>query len=202
MYAKVRDLPESIQSALRAVSYGAADIEVRAAEKVSPQVCGGDGKRGFCVLIMLATGQREELIGSWGGSNMFNPQNQVDLDSADYPIPDGVAVIKGTMGYPRTFATLYLAPSNIAKLLPAPTELDPRDRWILYTFSGLNSMGRRNEWARYRDTPSEADLNRLAAAGYLKRSRNGATQITTEGKNALNRKHGGLERVEHPNHAR
>ncbi len=200
MYAKVRDLPDSVQTALSSVSYGAADIEVRAAEKVSPQVAGGDGKRGFVVLIMLATGEIKALVGSWGGSNMFNLQNQVDLDSADYPVPDGVAIIKGTIGYPRTFATLYLAPSNVAKLLPAPATLDPRDRWILYTFSGLNSMGRRNEWERKSDHPSETDLNRLAAAGYLKRSKNGATQITTEGKNALNRQHGGL--VEHPRHAR
>jgi hypothetical protein len=196
MYAKIRELPESVRRALESVRYGAADIEVIAAERVSPSGASGSGMRAFVVIVDLATGECKHMQGSWGGSNMFNPQNQVDLDTQDYPIPAGVAVVKGSTGYPRTFATLYLAPQNMAKLLPAPIELDARDQWILYTFDGLNSRGRRDEWDRERDPPSEADLNRLAARGLLKRSRNGATQITTKGKNALGRRGG--QRVPHP----
>jgi hypothetical protein len=178
------------------VRYGATDIEVIAAESVSPSGISGDGMRAFVVIVDLASGQCKSMQGSWGGPNMFNPQNQVDLDRADYPIPEGVAVVKGTTGYPRTFATLYLAPQNVAKLLPAPVELDARDQWILYTFDGLSSKGRRWEWDRERDQPSEADLNRLAAHGFLKRAKNGATQITTEGKNALGRRGG--QTIDHP----
>ena len=142
-------------------------------------------------------GETKSFEGSWGGANMFNPGNAVDLDKTQRPLPEGFAVIKGSTGN-FMHAYILLNPNNLAKFLPInDVELSPRDRWILYTFDGLTSAGRKDEWRYSRDIPSEDDLNRLAEMGYLKRSRNGATKITTEGKNALGRRAG--ERISHPN---
>jgi hypothetical protein len=197
IYSKVSDLPDSLQSALKSIGYGRNDIQLEAKERVNPQVAGGDGRRGFCLIINLETGEKKEMVGSWGGSNMFNQSNAVDLDSIDYAIPLNVGVIKGTQGN-KTYATITLHPNNIVGLLKGETVgLSMRDRWILYTYKSLTSAGRKNEYDRNRDKPSEEDLNRLAGLGYLKRSKNGATQITTEGKNALMLEYG-YQTIEHP----
>lgn len=197
IHSKVKDLPECIQSALKSVGYGRADIRIDAAEKTDPGAASGSGQKAFCIIINMATGEVKEMFGSWGGQNLFNADNQVDNDRSLYDIPSGYAVIKGSIGG-QVYAYMTVHPDNIVKYLPVhDVELDARDKWILYTFDGLTSAGRRNEWERCNDKPSEDDLNRLAAKGYLKRNKNGATQITTEGKNALGRKAG--VSVEHPN---
>lgn len=197
MYSKVIELPECIQTALKSIGYGRVDIEIEAKEKVSPSVAGGDGYKGFCMIINMETGETKRMEGSWGGSNYFSQDNQVDLDANMYTIPNNFAVIKGVTGY-KVFADMYINPSNMAKYLPAKIEMDPRDRWILYTFKGLTSAGRKDEWNRSRDKPSEEDLNRLAALGFLKRSSNGATKITTEGRNALGLEYS-YQTIKHPN---
>lgn len=198
IYSKVSELPETLQSALKSIGYSGKDIRLEAKEEVSAQVMGGDGRRGFCIIVNLSTGEKKEMIGSWGGANMFNTTNAVDLDSSSYAIPLDVAVIKGSMGN-SVFADITLHPKNIIGLLgTSKAQLDERDRWILGTFKGLTSAGRKYEWARNNDVPSEDDLNKLAGLGYLKRSKNGATQITTEGKNALNLKYS-YETIYHPN---
>lgn len=195
VYSLVSELPDTLQTALQSIGYHRKDIELIASETVSRHVSGGQGYRGFCVIVNLSTGERKAEIGSWGGANMFNPNNAVDLDTSEYNIHPGFAVIKGSQG-DKTFATIYLHTENIVKFLPAKIEMDSRDSWILYTFDALTSAGRKNEWDRHNDKPSENDLNRLAGLGYLKRSKNGATQITTDGKNALGRKVG--QTINHP----
>ena len=74
LYVQTRELPPSLQSALQSVGYGRRDIAVYAAETTSVACAGGQGQRGFVLLVNLATGSRESHQGSWGGPNMFNPQ--------------------------------------------------------------------------------------------------------------------------------
>lgn len=200
VYSLVKDLPDILQSKLKSIGYHRQDIELEACETVSEYVPSGTGLRGFCIIVDLSTGKSTERIGSWGGSNMFSPQNSVDNNTNEYPIPMNVAVIKGTKGN-NIFATIYLHKDNVVKFLPATkNELDDRDRWILFTYSGLTSAGRKNEYEREGDKPSEDDLNRLAGKGYLKRSKNGATQITVDGRNALNLEFG-YQTIYHPNNS-
>lgn len=175
MYANVRELPNIVQEQLNGVGYGRADILIEAREKVSPQVSGGDGQRGFCIIIDMISGNVKHMMGSWGGANMFNPRNQVDLDSQMYEIPENVAVITGSIGG-SVFATVTLNPKNVAKFLPAKSELTKEQASVLYSFKALKSA--------YRPKYSEECLNELAEMGFLKRSKNGATRITTAGKNA------------------
>ena len=131
MYARVKDLPDCIQTALRAVSYGRPDISIEASERVSPMDPGSDGRRGFCMIVELATGRTEHHQGSWGGANMFNPQNRVDLDRNTYQIHEGVAVISGSTGYKGTYATVALNAANMALLLPPAPEVTEREQDIL-----------------------------------------------------------------------
>ena len=191
MYVKVNDLPDIVRSKLNDVKYGRVDIEVQAREKVSPASGSGDGYQSFCIIINLSNNDVKHLTGSWGGANMFNPGNQVDLDTKSYDIPDGFVVITGSVGGSKpTYASISMNPNNIAKFLPEKTGLTERQATILYTYKGLNPRGRKDYWDRWdsdmkRAKPSEDELNELATMGLLKRSKNGATQITTDGRNAF-----------------
>ena len=95
MYTQVKDLPESIQSALSSLGYGRKDISLEVAESISPRVGGGDGLRGFCCIVNIENGERKTDVGSWGGSNMFQESavNRVDSDDNNYIIPPNFAVI-------------------------------------------------------------------------------------------------------------
>lgn len=194
MYTKLTDLPDTIQSALNKLSYYKKDISIEVAESVSPFVGGGDGQRGFCVILDIVTGQSEIKMGSWGGSNAFSPNNQVDCDTESYKIPANMAVIKGSQGTDRVYATLYLSPDNVIKALPVRIELEPRLKWILYGYKGLTSAGRKNEYDRNNDKPNANDLKKLVDMGLLKQNKAGVCQITTEGKNVFKP----LETVYHP----
>lgn len=183
MHIETKSLPESLKAALRAVGYGAADIGVRVTETYSAQSCANDGQRGFTMAVNIATGERDEHHGSWGGANPFGA-NAVDSDGTARPLAPGFVVVQGTTGYPRTFATLLVHPSNAAPLLPAKAELTDRQRSILGQFAGLTSAGRKNEWERYpASKPTEAEIAELVARGLLKQNKAGAISITTEGKN-------------------
>jgi hypothetical protein len=172
-------LPESIRSALKSVEYYAKDIGIQGKETESVMCyTSGDGCRGFVLIVNLETGECKSMQGSWGGSNLFNPTNAVDLNDNEYPMHSGVAVIKGTTGYPRTFASITLHPSNITPLLPTvdPTLTDEEKR-MLAEFRSLKPA--------YRNTKGkESMIASLVSRGYLKQNKAGATQITTEGKNA------------------
>lgn len=194
MYTKLTDLPDTIQKTLHSLGYHSKDISLEVSESVSPFVGSGDGLRGFCVILDIITGQSETKMGSWGGSNAFSPNNSVDCDTSSYKIPSNVAVIKGTTGRDRVYATITLSPENVIKALPLPTELDQRLKWILFGYKGLTSSGRKNEYDRYRDKPSAEDLKKLVELGLLKMNKAGVCQITTEGKNCFK----ALEHVEHP----
>lgn len=189
-YTKICDLPESLRSTLTELGYACKDVEVVARELVSRNYAGSAGQKGFCAIVDLATGRHTIELGSWGGANMFSPDNAVDLDGKSYAIPPNVAVITGSSGGRGTFATVYVRPDAIAPLLPPAAEVTARQRWILYCFDAYTSAGRKDEFRRVSYTgrgPSDVELDALVSRGFLKRNRAGATQITTEGKNAVDR---------------
>ena len=176
MYIATKELPSVLRSVLSSISYGSRDISVITKEKVSLIDMGGAGRRAFSIIVCLATGETKEYFGSWGGANMFNPNNQVDLDDKEYVIPEGFAVIQGSES-DQVFAKIILNPRNIVPWLPAASDTSDDEQAMLAQFRGLKPA--------YRQTRGkEAMIDSLVARGYLKRSKNGATQITTLGKNA------------------
>jgi hypothetical protein len=125
--------------------------------------------------------------GSWGGSNMFT-SNPVDAGGAPVELPENAAVVKGTRGYPRTYATIYAHPRAVSGYLlpsaaPSADVVSDQDQQALYCFACIKGGAYRKDELRRREV-SEATIGSLIARGYLKRSANGATQITTMGKNA------------------
>lgn len=182
MYVQTSELPETLQSALLSCGYHRKDIEVEARETASVRVGGGSGYRGFVVLVDIATGRQETHTGSWGGANMFNPKNAVDLDGTERPIVPGLAVIKGSQGGGRpVYATIALHPDNVAKYLPAPPAVTEREGKIL-GYIPYKSDYRKKELERMGATAEEVEA--LVSRGFIARNRGGAMSLTTAGRNA------------------
>ena len=138
--------------------------------------------RGFDVLVELATGHTERHTGSWGGINIFNPTNPVDLDDNEYTLPFGGALIKASEGYKGVYASIVLNPRNVAKLLPPSSdEVSDHERAILNIFGALKSSYRKEELSRIGATEEEIDS--LVSREFLKQNKVGI-QITVLGKNA------------------
>lgn len=206
MFVQTKDLPPTLQSALASVHYGRADVEIKASETYTLLALGGSGYRAFVIVVDLASGGSQITRGSWGGSNMFNQQNNVDGDTTERPLPPGFAVIRGREGGDRPVsASISVNPATLAPMIAAPTiELSDIERLVLAWHKGLTSAGRRSEaerfaydrangYGRCKDKPRvpqaqtladiEAAKTSLAAKGLLKIAKNGAASITTEGKN-------------------
>jgi len=183
-HVAVKALPPSLRSALESVGYGRADIGVSPAERYTMANGGDAGCRAFTMCVDLATGRREIAWGSWGGANMFNPSNHVDLDTTPRAIPEGCAIISGQEGGGRpVWASIRVNPSSLAPLLPAVASVSDKERAILRTVRGYKGGDyRRTELARIGAT--DADMRALADRGLLKINRAGAVSITTEGRNA------------------
>jgi hypothetical protein len=186
MFIPVASLPPSLRNALAEVGYGRTDIAVKASEREAFSSGGASGCRSFAVMVNLATGEFKVTYGSWGGPNMF-VRNAVDCDMTEYDIPANGAVIMGSEGGGRpTYASISVAPSTLAPMLPAVPALDEHDNAILNAIGGLKSGPYRKE-ALARIPGLNDRLDSLVAKGLLKRSSNGATSITTAGKNARRR---------------
>lgn len=177
MYANIRDLTHSLQSALKRLEYNRADISVEAKETVDISGCAGDGMRCYYAIVSLDGSIPTEIqYGSWGGQNMFETKRP-DVDQKQHVIPPGIAVITGTSGGRGNFARITLHPSNIAALLPAKTEITAEQRDMLESFVSLKPA--------YRPKYSAESIQALVELGLLKQNKAGATQITTAGKNAV-----------------
>jgi len=188
MYAPVDTLPDSIRRALQTVRYGRRDISIEAAERTTLSDAGSAGQKAFVILVNLESGQTKTTWGSWGGPNMFNPRNPVDLDTREYPIPDNGAVIQGSVGN-STYARVLISPSTIAPLLPKADKVPDHEARILYCYVAIKGgQSRRDELAwvvrKHPGLDLEQAIEALISNGYLKRNKAGATQVTTEGKNA------------------
>jgi hypothetical protein len=190
MHIETKQLPRSLQAALVGVGYGRRDIALRARDSYCLQQGSGKGGRAFVVAVNITTGQRQATHGSWGGANMFNPQNHVDLDTTKRPLPPGFAIIEGSEGGGRpVYATISVHPDNLAKLLPAApsVELSKQDKNALNIIGGIKSGYRANEFSRAGLGPYGPDnphVVKLVELGFLKVNRAGAISITTAGRNA------------------
>ena len=188
-YYDVKDLPDPLARALKAVKYGKKDIRVVPRSNYSVMGAGEDGFREFVVAVNLITGAWEVEKGSWGGANMFT-SNAVDLDARVRPLPPNGAIIKGSEGGGKpVHAVIYIHPDNLADVLPAGTE-DPLTedenkalqivehnrgtyRAEYFNRHGLGVYGRTNPV-----------LLSLAKKGLLKLTGTGVV-VTTQGKNLV-----------------
>jgi len=180
----IKTLPTSVQEALRGIGYWYRDINVVPAEKVSPSSVSGQGSRSFFTVLSLdGSVTPSTSFGSWGGSNPFEAK-QADLDTTEYHIPLGGAVIKGNKG-DKVFASLYVNPLNVAPLLPIKTDLAPRQVKILAILRGIKPSFRKEWYERsIGTTPSQEEFLALQAKGLIKINKAGSVSITTDGKNA------------------
>src|SRR5262249_44816646 len=133
MHAKVNSLPSSVQRVLAALRYAKADISVTARERFSVADGGAAGRRAFVCVVNLESGESKTLYGSWGGANMFNPSNAVDLDDTLRPILPNMVVIRGSEGN-GIYASIEVAPETLAPMLPAAPTVDDRDAGILAAY--------------------------------------------------------------------
>lgn len=197
MHVQTKELPQAIISALKSVGYNRPDIKIETRETISAFCAGQDGMRAFVVTVNLSTGERKESFGSWGGSNMFNPTNQVDLDSRQFELVPGFVVIKGSGGGHGCFATIYANPATVAPMLPSADaqELTPDQKEVLRVYRTIRS-GCRGEYltGAYRGsygsycndlTQKRVDdaLAELSRMGFIKINKAGAASVTTAGKN-------------------
>lgn len=187
-HVEVKELPAPVLTALKAVGYNRADIEVRAEESVVLGTYGaGAGRQAFAVLVNLDTGEHVARRGSYGGINMFDRENPVDNDQSAYPLPPNGVAITGSRGgtYPVT-ATLHIPTSMVSRILTAGPreELPTAELHALYAHGCLKGGEYRREHLRRHQVPASV-VDDLVARDLLKRNKAGATTITTAGRNAL-----------------
>ena len=183
-YQLVSNLPQCLIDALKSVAYNKRDIEILPRDKTSISYAGGDGRRGFAILVNLSTGEHKTYTGSWGGANAFNQNNQVDLNTQNYTIPENGAVILGSEGN-KTFATIYLNPKNVLAALSEGDVLSDLDRKIMYAYGCLKSGPYRNEELNrcgVKDPKNDPNVLSLISRKFLKIDGRGI-QMTTEGRN-------------------
>lgn len=184
-YISTATLPSHIQSILKEIDYRGKDINLEAKVDISVLGCANDGCRAFYATFSLSEGKHKVVYGSYGGANMFE-RHQPDHDDSMHTIPEGFGCLKGQTGHKGSFATLYVNPANVARMLPEIPEITDREKYLLACFRGLTSNGRAREWTdNPHKKPTEVELTALSSKGWLKISKNGATSITTEGKNAV-----------------
>lgn len=185
-YMEVKNLPPSLQKALREVHYGKKDIKVEPAATYMVQGGSGAGQRAFAVAVDLASGQTKVLKGSWGGENAFE-RRQVDVDRTQYPLPFNGAVIVGVEGGGQpVYAVVYVNPANLQALLPSGADEALPDNEIK-ALQIIKSMkpGYRGQYFMDNDlgpyTAQNPTLLALVKKGLVKATGAGI-QITTAGK--------------------
>lgn len=182
-HVPIKELPDAVRAALAAVDFHQVDIPIDITDTVSPQECAGDGEKPFFIVVDLANSAHEIMWGSWGGANMFNPRNRVDLDGTHRPIPPGQLFIKGHISSRPTWATLYISPADVSRMLPPPPPpLNNREALILGIFVQLNSKGRKEYLLNHHINQSEVDS--LVSQGFLTKNKTGAIGVTTLGRNS------------------
>src|SRR3990167_3338349 len=165
-------LPTAIRAALLEVGYGRADIAVHAAESTTLNGACGDGRKSFVALVNLVDNSHQIIWGSWGGANIGNPDNRVDLDPNNYPIPKNMVVIKGAIGGCQpVYASIQAHPSNFATLLPISINVTDKQKSILRAYWHLKSGSYRQEELQ-RVGAEASDLDALVSLGLLRRSAN------------------------------
>lgn len=129
IYSKVADLPDVLQRVLREVGYHCKDVELVAATTYSVAGSSGDGYRAFTAAVDLREGAYTVIWGSWGGANIFNLRNAVDLDTRTRDLPVDGVVVQGTMGggHP-TIATKSSSDWDSVSTVPTTRSSGPSSR--------------------------------------------------------------------------
>ena len=180
MHVEVKELPQSLQSALKKVGYNCKDVQVVAESQVYTGSAGSRGCRAFTMAVNIVTGATSQIaMGSWGGPNPFQTKPADDMDNVVNVPPDG-AVIKGSEGGNRpTFATIYVNPEALISMLPGETDITDREKAILRMMS-YKSFYKKELFANNGVTKDE--LNKLKDNGFIKINKAGATSLTAKGK--------------------
>jgi len=199
MYLKTNELPEMILRSLNSIGYTKKDVEIVVTDTVSLQGHVSNGQREQVLILNMLTGDKKLLTGSWGGPNMFNTTNVVDLDSRNHTIPENGIVIKMTEGNGPMFGKIYVSKSNMILALKPTEELSQDEMQVLNVIQAYKPFARKEyltgEQAgdRYAERlnmrrMSESELIQVYAQlqnkGLIKINRIGSVSITTEGKNA------------------
>jgi len=182
MYIAVKSLPSVLQLVLKNCGYAKKDIEVYIKESESIFFGGGDGYKGFAVLVNMSTGETKRFDGSWGGSNMFSPNNVVDTLDKNHVIPENGAIIRGFTGGSSgiTHCTITIQPKNVvAGLLADKPELTEVEAKILGIMSAYKPAYRKPYLAG-----NESVIESLIARGFIVRNKAGSLSLSTQGKNA------------------
>lgn len=186
MYIETNKLPCSIKGALKSTGYRRSNIRVSQAETYSLSGVVDNGRRAFVIAVNLETGETKYTYGSWGGANMYNPDNAVDMDSSNKPLPTGFAIIKGTEGN-SIYASVIVHPSNIAKMIPAKLDATKAEIAALGIIDSIVSAYRKDVFSRKKLGVYSTDnplIQTLAERGLIKINKAGSIRITTAGKNA------------------
>jgi hypothetical protein len=186
MYIPVKDLPDCVKNQIKSLGHKRSDINCHRVESVSPQYIANDGSRGVFSLVNILTGEKQTTYGSWGGPNMFvNPV--VDACESDLVIPNNWVALKGSSGN-LNLLTLYANEVTLTPLLPEETEpLPVKEHIVLWAHRSLKGGKYRMDYYReHKMTASQIELTiaSLVGKGLLKVNKNGASTITTNGRNA------------------
>jgi hypothetical protein len=186
-YVDVKELPASVRDVLKVIKYGRRDISVSSATTYQLAGASQDGRKEFVAAVNLATGRHKIEYGSWGGPNMFNPGNQVDMDMTPRPIQENMVVVSGSVGGGPTYASLSVHPKNLQKLLGSGDEVELSDEEkSALRLCAYKSGYRKDEFRRAGLGAYSAEnpyVVSLAAKGMLKITRGGAVSVTTKGRN-------------------
>lgn len=183
----VKELPDALQKALKAIGYGRRDVGVETATKFRPNegMAGFEGSKGFVCVVDLKSGRFKIHEGDWGGGG----SRQVDVDDRPQSIPTNGAVIIGERGGRGTFAHIKVSPANFQAILPRPAgEIEKDERKALEIIRSYKTSYRKEEFEYLKLGPYGPDnplIKSLADKGFVKIDSRGGIQITTDGKNAL-----------------
>jgi hypothetical protein len=191
-YVLVKDLPDSVQKVLKQVRYGRRDIELRPATSYQMAGASGEGKKAFIAAVNLESGQYKIEWGSWGGANIFNPDNPVDLDTRPRPLRKNMAVVQGTTGGGKpTWAHVDVHPSNLQQLIGGDEEdLTEDEVKAVSMIVGYKPFYRKEQFPREglgEYGPDNPIILSLQKKGMVKINRAGAIQATTAGRNKAQR---------------
>ena len=184
-HVSVREMPPSVQRALKEVGYHKSDIAVEVASEYTIFYPAGEGRRAFCAVVNLETGQSKVLYGSWGGANPYEKPSAVDADDTHRPLPPTAVVINGVEGG-TVYATIRVSPSLMPALLPPSTEVTDQEKAALNVIGGIISSYRKQEFQERKlglYGPTNPLILSLAKKGLVKILGSGGIQITTSGKN-------------------
>ena len=181
MHVKMSDLPTVVRTRCKQLGHNLASIKVHPAEDVSTEYQGNAGSRGVFCLINTRTGIEETEYGSWGGSNMFV---ECDVDQGKITILLGdLVALKGSTGH-LNLLHLYVPPEVYETMKqPETVTLSREEQVVIWAHKNMTSSYRKEHYACNRVNPAEA-IESLVGKKLLKQNKNGATQITPDGRNA------------------